>query len=131
MIRLMDKENFDLVSGSRYRSGGGICGWSFFRKLTSRVANFVTVEALNAHVSDFTGSFRLYKRSVFEQLIKEVNNKGYGFQMEIAVRASWKGYKIGEVPIVFVDRLYGSSKFGPNEVYLYLYSVWQLFNSPR
>ena len=131
MIRLMNEKNLDIVTGTRYEGEGGIYGWSFFRKLTSRVANFITTEVLDAHVSDFTGSFRIYKREVFEALIKQVENRGYAFQMEIAVRAAWKGYKIGEFPIVFVDRVYGKSKLGPNEIYLYLHSVWQLFNASR
>jgi dolichol-phosphate mannosyltransferase len=50
------------VTGSRYRKDGGVEGWSFYRKLTSRTANFVTKFALSIDSSDFTGSFRLYKK---------------------------------------------------------------------
>lgn len=127
----MRSEKLDVVYGSRYVPQGGICGWDFFRKMTSRVANYLTVQMLDVYVSDFTGSFRIYKRTVFEELIKEVKNKGYAFQMEIIVRACWKNYKVGEVPIVFVDRMYGSSKLGPNEIYIYLKSLWTLFNTER
>jgi dolichol-phosphate mannosyltransferase len=50
------------VTGSRYGAEGGVEGWSFMRKLTSRTANFVTKFALGVDCSDFTGSFRLYRR---------------------------------------------------------------------
>lgn len=131
MIQKMKNDKLDVVYGSRYVPRGGICGWDFFRKMTSRVANYLTVQMLDVFVSDFTGSFRIYKRTVFEELIKEVKNKGYAFQMEIIVRACWKKHKVGEVPIVFVDRMYGSSKLGPNEIYIYLKSLWTLFNTER
>jgi dolichol-phosphate mannosyltransferase len=131
MIEKMNQENLDIVFGSRYIENGGISGWSFFRKLTSRVANFITVQSFGIDVSDFTNSFRIYKRELFEDLIKTVENKGFGFQMEIMVRAGWKKAKIGCVPIVFVDRIYGKSKLGPNEVYLYLDAIWRLLNTPR
>lgn len=54
-------------------------------------------------------------------------SKGYAFQMEILIRAGQKGYKVEEVPIVFVDRLFGSSKLGTNEIKIYLKGVYKLF----
>ena len=131
MIKKQIVRQSDIVIGSRYVENGAICGWSFFRKLTSRVANFVTNEMLGADVSDFTNSFRLYKRSVFEKLSKLVTNKGFGFQMEIMTRAVWDERRIDQVPIVFVDRIYGASKFGSNEVYMFLCGIWDLFSSER
>lgn len=131
MIAKMAETSCDVVFGSRYCEGGGIEGWNFFRKLTSRVANFLTTEVLRVDVSDFTGSFRLYKREVLERLIGRVENKGYGFQMEMIVRTSWAGYKVEEVPIVFVDRVLGASKFGPGEVKAFLRSIWNLFITSR
>ena len=131
MIKKQIVRQSDIVIGSRYIDNGGICGWSFFRKLTSRVANFVTNQMLGADVSDFTNSFRLYKKSVFEKLSKLVTNKGFGFQMEIMTRAVWDGRRVDQVPIVFVDRIYGASKFGSNEVYMFLNGLWELFSSER
>lgn len=60
-------------------------------------------------------------------IINEVVSKGYAFQMEILIRAGKKGYKVEEVPIVFVDRLFGSSKLGANEIKIYLKGVYKLF----
>ena len=60
-------------------------------------------------------------------MIQVTTTKGYAFQMEILVRAKRLGYKIEEVPIVFVDRLFGESKLGTNEIILYLKGIAQLF----
>lgn len=56
--------DYDVVTGSRYIPKGGVFGWNFKRKLTSRVANFIADTLLNPGVSDLTGSFRLYKKEV-------------------------------------------------------------------
>lgn len=99
----------DIISGTRYAAGGGVAGWSLRRKLVSRVANYVAGVLLSPGVSDLTGSFRLYKRDVFEALMGVVVSRGYVFQMEVVVRAVKAGWSVGEVPITFVDRLYGES----------------------
>lgn len=52
---------------------------------------------------------------------------GYVFQMEVIVRAKLKGYKVGEVPITFVDRIYGESKLGSGEIVSYLFGLVKLF----
>lgn len=115
------------MTGTRYAEGAGVQGWTFMRKLTSRVANFIASWTLGSNFSDLTGSFRLYKKEVLEELMACVTTKGYAFQMEILIRA-WKSNKvIVEQPIVFVDRIFGKSKLGPNEVYLYLKGVGKLF----
>ena len=112
----------------RYCGGeSGVYGWDFRRKLTSRVANFLAKTLLGNKCTDLTGSFRLYKKPVLEKVIKDIVCSGYAFQMEIIIRSSNYGYKIEEVPLVFVDRIYGESKLGPNEVVIYLKGVWKLF----
>lgn len=63
------------------------------RKLTSRVANFIASWALGSNFSDLTGSFRLYKKEVLEELMGTVTTKGYAFQMEILITA-WKSNKL-------------------------------------
>eukprot|EP00735_Rhodelphis_limneticus_P003989 TRINITY_DN15530_c0_g1::TRINITY_DN15530_c0_g1_i1::g.28538::m.28538 TRINITY_DN15530_c0_g1::TRINITY_DN15530_c0_g1_i1::g.28538 ORF type:complete len:259 (-),score=76.86,sp/Q9WU83/DPM1_CRIGR/68.07/3e-121,Glycos_transf_2/PF00535.21/8.2e-37,Glyco_tranf_2_3/PF13641.1/2.3e-13,Glyco_tranf_2_2/PF10111.4/4.4e-07,Glyco_transf_21/PF13506.1/3e-06,Glyco_tranf_2_4/PF13704.1/0.0068,Glyco_tranf_2_5/PF13712.1/0.089 TRINITY_DN15530_c0_g1_i1:86-796(-) len=121
--------NYDVVTGSRYIPGGGVFGWDLRRKLTSRVANYLAHTLLNPGVSDLTGSFRLYKKDVFEEILKHVKSKGYVFQMEIVVRAKELGYSVGEVPITFVDRLYGYSKLGTQEIVSYLKGLFNIFLS--
>nr|KJB29650.1 hypothetical protein B456_005G113700 [Gossypium raimondii] len=110
----------NIVTGTRYVKGGGVHGWSLMRKLTSRGANVLAQTLLWPGVSDLTGSFRLYKKSVLEDVISSCVSKGYVFQMEMIVRASRKGYHIEEVPITFVDRVFGSSKLGGSEIIEYL-----------
>ncbi|KAL8464926.1 hypothetical protein ACS0TY_034420 [Phlomoides rotata] len=86
-----------IVTGTRYVKGGGVHGWTLMRKLTSRGANVLAHTFLWPGVSDLTGSFRLYKKSVLEDVISSCVSKGYVFQMEMIVRASRKGYHIEEV----------------------------------
>ncbi|KAK1441595.1 hypothetical protein QVD17_07610 [Tagetes erecta] len=120
----------DIVTGTRYVKGGGVHGWTLMRKLTSRGANVLAHTLLWPGVSDLTGSFRLYKKSVLEDTISSCVSKGYVFQMEMIVRASRKGYHIKEVPITFVDRVYGSSKLGGSEIVEYLKGlVYLLFTT--
>ena len=109
MIDKQQKHGLDIVTGTRY-IGGGVHGWNTWRKLVSSGANFAAGFLLQPGVSDLTGSFRLYRREVLADLIGRVTSKGYTFQMEMMVLASRAGYTIGEVPIVFVDRVYGESK---------------------
>ncbi|KAI8921735.1 nucleotide-diphospho-sugar transferase [Entophlyctis helioformis] len=126
-VEKQQQGNLDIVTGTRYISGGGVHGWDLRRKLTSRVANYLASVLLNPGVSDLTGSFRLYKKHVLAQLIKRTKSKGYVFQMEMMVRARELGYSIGEVPITFVDRVFGESKLGASEIVGYLGGMWNLF----
>lgn len=127
MVELMDRTKKDIVSGTRYALGGGVSGWDFKRKLTSKGANFLAEFLLNPGVSDLTGSFRLYERRVLDEVLPKIQCKGYAFQMEIIVRSKQAGFTVGEVPIVFVDRLYGESKLGTKEIVMYLQGLFQLF----
>lgn len=133
-IQLQNQLDCDIVTGTRYASGGAVHGWDLKRKLTSRVANYLADTLLNPGVSDLTGSFRsfrsnprLYKKEVLSQLIFVTKSKGYVFQMEMMVRARQHGFSIGEVPIDFVDRIFGESKMGASEIVGYLKGLFGLF----
>lgn len=126
-IKKQKEGDFDLVSGTRYIGSGGVNGWDFKRKLISRGANYLTQILLRPGASDLTGSFRLYKKDVLQKLVESCVSKGYVFQMEMIVRARRLGYKIGEVPITFVDRLYGESKLGGNEILQFVKGLLYLF----
>ncbi|CAN6487141.1 unnamed protein product [Victoria cruziana] len=110
-IRKQMETGASIVTGTRYVQGGGVHGWTLMRKLTSRGANVLAQTLLWPGVSDLTGSF----------------SKGYVFQMEMIVQASRKGHHIEEVPITFVDRVYGSSKLGGSEIVEYLKGLVYLF----
>ncbi|CCU83277.1 dolichol-phosphate mannosyltransferase, partial [Blumeria hordei DH14] len=118
---------YDIVTGTRYASGGGVSGWDLKRKLISRGANLFADTVLRPGVSDLTGSFRLYKYAVLKKIIESTESKGYTFQMEMMVRAKAMGYTVAEVPITFVDRLYGESKLGGDEILEYAKGVLSLW----
>lgn len=117
---------FDIVTGTRYAGCGGVYGWDFKRKLISCGANTLTQMALGPSVSDLTGSFRLYRKTALKKLMGMSRSKGYAFQMEIIVLAEQMGYKIGEVPISFVDRVYGESKMGLEEIVRFAFGLVDL-----
>ena len=75
-INKQKEGDFDVVTGSRYIEGGGVFGWNVKRKLTSRVANFIADTLLNPGVSDLTGSYRLYKKEVFRNIMNNMKSKG-------------------------------------------------------
>lgn len=120
---------YDIVTGTRYGGGGGggVYGWDLKRKLVSRGANLFADTVLRPGVSDLTGSFRLYKRPVLERVVSLTESKGYTFQMEMMVRAKAMGYTVAEVPITFVDRVYGESKLGGDEIVEYAKGVLSLW----
>uniref|UniRef100_A0A1L8ED63 Dolichol-phosphate mannosyltransferase subunit 1 n=1 Tax=Haematobia irritans TaxID=7368 RepID=A0A1L8ED63_HAEIR len=126
-IDLQKKHDYDIVSGTRYLGDGGVFGWDFKRKLISRGANFLSQLLLRPRASDLTGSFRLYKKRALEMCIASCVSKGYVFQMEMLVRARQFNYTIGEVPITFVDRVYGESKLGSTEIIQFAKNLLYLF----
>ncbi|MBN3276415.1 DPM1 mannosyltransferase, partial [Polyodon spathula] len=126
-IRRQKDGNYDIVSGTRYSGDGGVYGWDLKRKIISRGANFITQILLRPGASDLTGSFRLYRKEVLQKLVEKCVSKGYVFQMEMIVRARQLGYSIGEVPISFVDRVYGESKLGGNEIVSFVKGLLTLF----
>jgi len=128
MIALQEAQNYDLVSGTRYRgTEAGVYGWDLKRKIISRGANYLTQILLRPNASDLTGSFRLYKKEVLDALVKSCVSKGYVFQMEMIVRARQHGFSIGEVPITFVDRIYGESKISGSEIFQFAKGLLNLF----
>lgn len=118
---------YDIVTGTRYAGDGGVYGWDLKRKLVSRGANLFADTVLRPGVSDLTGSFRLYKKEVLQKVMLSTESKGYTFQMEMMVRAKAMGYTVAEVPISFVDRVYGESKLGGDEIVEYAKGVLGLW----
>lgn len=127
MAEVMNGTKCQIVTGTRYAKGGGVYGWDTKRKVTSKGANILADILLNPGVSDLTGSFRLYERTVLERILHRVTCTGYAFQMEIIVLAKRFNYHIEEVPITFVDRIYGESKLGAREILMYLKGLTTLF----
>ncbi|KAF4122336.1 dolichol-phosphate mannosyltransferase [Geosmithia morbida] len=127
MVAKQREADYDIVTGTRYAGDGGVFGWDLKRKFVSRGANLFADTVLRPGVSDVTGSFRLYKKPVLEKVILSTTSKGYSFQMEMIVRAKAMGCSVAEVPISFVDRLYGESKLGGDEIVAYANGVFNLW----
>lgn len=129
MFKIVADKKCDIVSGTRYSKGGMICGWSLKRKMVSNIANNIAKYTIGIKASDLTGSFRMYKTDVLKSILKLVQCKGFGIQMEIIARAESMGYKIEETPIIFYDRNSGVSKLGVSEIYMYLKALCGLYLS--
>jgi len=127
MVKVQAEQNVDIVTGTRYAGDGGVYGWDLKRKMVSRGANIFADTLLRPGVSDLTGSFRLYKKDVLAKVITKVQSKGYVFQMELMVLSKSMGYTVAEVPISFVDRVYGESKLGGDEIIQYTKGVLSLW----
>ncbi len=105
-------QNADLVLGSRYLAGRvTVVNWPIGRLLLSYFANVYARWVTGLKIWDLTGGFKCYRRKVLEGVdLSQVRSNGYAFQIEMSVRAWRKGFKLVEVPIVFVDRTEGQSK---------------------
>lgn len=116
--------NADLVIGSRYVSGGYIEGWSLWRRALSRLGNVYSKMWLGLGVRDSTAGFRLYRRPLLvETRFEQVTSDGYGFQVEMTLRALRAGAKVVEVPIVFHERRAGTSKMSRSII---LEALWRI-----
>jgi len=104
--------NADLVLGSRYLGGKvTVVNWPIGRLMLSYWANVYARWVTGLRIWDLTGGFKCFRRRVLEAVdLSKVHSNGYAFQIEMSVRAWRKGFKLAEVPIVFVDRTEGQSK---------------------
>jgi dolichol-phosphate mannosyltransferase len=101
----------DLALGSRYVPGGGTRNWGVVRRIISWGGSFYARVILGVSVRDLTGGFKCFRRHVLETLdLDAIESKGYAFQIETTYRALKQGFRVQEVPIVFVDRTEGTSK---------------------
>ena len=104
-------EGFDLAIGSRYVSGVNVVNWPIGRVLMSYFASQYVRIVTGFKVHDTTAGFVCYRRRVLETIpLDEIRFKGYGFQIEMKFTAYKIGFKIKEVPVVFVNRREGTSK---------------------
>ena len=101
----------DLAIGSRYCNGISVINWPIGRVIMSYYASVYVRTVLGMKVYDTTAGFKCYKRNVLETIdLDKVKMKGYGFQIEMKYSTFKLGFKIKEVPIIFVDRTEGTSK---------------------
>lgn len=118
--RLLDgciQNRAQLAVGSRYMKGGGISNWSKYRLFLSYGASLYVRFITGMSVKDPTAGFICYHRSVLEGIdLNKIKFTGYAFQIEMKYAASLKGFKWIEIPIIFSDRIKGSSKMSANIV---------------
>lgn len=119
---------YDLVLGSRYLEGRvTVINWPMGRLLLSYFANAYARVVTGLPVADATGGFKCFRREVLEAIdLDAVESEGYAFQIEMSFRAWKKGFRIGEIPIVFVDRTLGESKMSKRIVREAVWKVWKL-----
>ena len=100
-----------LVIGTRWMPGGSVVNWAARRKFISRVGTWYASFVLKLPYQDLTSGFRVLPREFLEKLnFNEIETRGYGFQIEMALKAVESGFEIKQVPITFVEREYGRSK---------------------
>jgi len=119
---------YDLVLGSRYLEGRvTVVNWPMNRLLLSYGANIYARWVTGLPVADSTGGFKCFRREVLAALeLDRVESNGYSFQIEMSFRAWKKGFRIGEIPIMFVDRDLGESKMSKSIVREAIWRVWRL-----
>jgi len=120
-------KEYDLVLGSRYLYGVTVINWPLKRLFLSYAANVYTRIVTGLPIKDSTGGFKCYRRAVLEAIdLDKVHSNGYSFQIEMSFKAWKKGFRITEIPIIFTDRIQGTSKMSRKIVYEAVWMVWKL-----
>ena len=111
LLEACTKGGADLAIGSRYCNGVSVVNWPIGRIVMSYYASVYTRTMLGMKVYDTTAGFKCYRRKVLERIdLDDVRMKGYGFQIEMKYTAYKLGFKITEVPVIFINRKDGTSK---------------------
>jgi len=117
----------DVVIGSRYISGINVVNWPMSRLLLSYFANIYTRVVTGMTIRDTTSGFKCFRREVLEHIdLDRVRSDGYAFQIEMNFRCWRKGYRVREIPIIFVDRRSGTSKLSRGVINEAVWIVWWL-----
>lgn len=124
---LREIETHDLVLGSRYLHGITVVNWPLRRVILSVGANMYARWVTGMPLKDSTGGFKCFRRHVLEALpLGEVESDGYSFQIEMNYHCWKRGYRIKEIPIMFVDRQVGVSKMSKKIIWEAMWMVWAL-----
>lgn len=111
MVATAEREQADVVIGSRYVAGGGTRNWGLGRVVLSRGANAVARRLLGLRVDDCTSGFRCYRREAIESFeFDQITVDGYSYLVEMTFLFQQRGCRFAQVPIVFEDRTRGKSK---------------------
>ncbi len=117
----------DVVVGSRYMHGISVVNWPLQRLMLSQFANIYIHKTTGLRVKDCTSGYVGYRRRVLETIhFENIRSEGYGFLIEMKYRSQQHGFKIGEVPIIFVDRRMGASKLSRSVMIEAFWLPWRL-----
>lgn len=124
---LKEIEEYDLVIGSRYVQGVNVVNWPMSRLLLSYFANVYSRLITCMPLRDGTGGFKCFRTDVLRRIdLEQIRSNGYSFQIELNFLVWSAGYRIKEIPIVFVDRRSGVSKMSKSIVREAAFMVWKL-----
>jgi dolichol-phosphate mannosyltransferase len=125
---LAASDDADVVIGSRYMNGTvSVVNWPISRLILSQGASAYVRMATGLPLSDCTGGFKCFRREVLEGIdLNRVRSDGYAFQIELNYKAWKKGYRVQEIPIIFIDRTSGQSKMSPRIMREAVWRVWAL-----
>lgn len=119
--------DYDLVIGSRYLHGGNVVNWPMHRLLLSYLANIYARWITGLPLHDSTSGFKCFRRHVLEAInLDRIGSEGYAFQIEMNFICWKKGFRLHEIPIVFVDRLQGKTKMSKKIIFEAVLLVWKL-----
>lgn len=129
LLEFIEKlRDYDVVIGSRYLNGVSVVNWPIKRLILSYFANWYARTLSGIKIRDCTGGFKGFKRIVLERIPFEyITSDGYAFQIEMNYFAQKLGFKMTEIPIIFVDRHAGTSKLSRRIVYEAVFKVIYLF----
>jgi len=124
---LKASEEADVVIGSRYINGVNVVHWPLRRLILSYGANIYSRVITGMPLHDTTSGFKCFRREVLEAVdLDAVHSGGYSFQIEMNFRAWCKGFRLKEIPIIFVDRTLGQSKMNFSIMVEAVKVVWKL-----
>ncbi|OGF16484.1 MAG: dolichyl-phosphate beta-D-mannosyltransferase [Candidatus Eisenbacteria bacterium RBG_16_71_46] len=124
---LRHADEVDLVLGSRYLKGVTVVNWPLRRLILSYAANLYTRVVTGMPVNDATGGFKCFRRRALEGIrLDRVQSDGYAFQIEVSFKCWKRGFRLREIPIMFVDRRAGESKMNRRIIVEAAWRVWQL-----
>ena len=123
---------FDVVIGSRYLNGVSVVNWPLRRLVLSAFANNYIRTVTRMPVQDCTSGFRCWRREALQRIpLQRIVSDGYAFLVEMLYEAHRRGCRIGEVPIIFVERRIGQSKLSSGVLIESLIMPWRLLLSRR
>jgi dolichol-phosphate mannosyltransferase len=120
-------QEHDVVIGSRYLNGVSVVNWPLRRLMLSYFASVYTRVITGLTISDCTSGFKCFRANTLRGIkLSSVRSDGYSFQIEMNFRCVERGFKVAEVPIIFIDRHAGSSKMSKRIVREAVLMVWKL-----